>query len=68
VTVAFMVINRADLRSLYLEKYFNPASLKLNPQYSVMLLFFVVFIIGLLVVAYMLKTAFPAKTNEGGGQ
>jgi hypothetical protein len=68
VTVVFMVINRANLRSLYLEKYFDPASLKLNPQYSVMALFFVVFIIGLMVVAYMLKTAFTAKTSEGGAQ
>jgi len=68
VTVIFMVINRANLRSLYLEKYFDPASLKLSPQYSVMLLFFVVFIIGLVVVAYMLRTAFAAKTDQGGAQ
>jgi hypothetical protein len=68
VTVVVMVINRANLRSLYLEKYFDPASLKLNPQYSVMALFFVVFIIGLIVVAYMLKTAFAAKTSEGGAK
>ncbi|UCH96081.1 MAG: hypothetical protein JSV88_04305 [Candidatus Aminicenantes bacterium] len=68
VTVVFMVINRANLRSLYLEKYFDPASLELSPQYPVMALFFVVFIIGLIVVAYMLKTAFAAKTTKGGAQ
>ncbi len=68
VTVVFMVINRANLRTLYLEKYFDPASLKLNPQYTVMALFFAVFIIGLAVVAYMLKTAFTAQTNEGGAK
>jgi hypothetical protein len=33
-----------------------------------MALFFIVFIIGLMVVAYMLKTAFAAKTGEGGAQ
>ena len=68
VTVVFMVINRANLRTLYLEKYFDPASLKLIPQYTVMTLFFVVFIIGLMVVAYMLKTAFTTQTNEGGAK
>jgi hypothetical protein len=68
VTVVIMVINRANLRTLYLEKYFDPASLKLSPQYTVMVLFFIVFIIGLAVVAYMLKTAFTAQTDEGGAK
>lgn len=68
VTVVVMVINRANLRTLYLEKYFDPASLKLNPQYSVMALFCIVFIIGLIVIAYMLKTAFTARSHEGGAQ
>ena len=67
-TVVLMVINRANVRTAYLEKYFDPASLKLHPQYSVMILFFIVLVIGLVVVGYMLKTTFYAKTAEGGAQ
>lgn len=70
VTIVFMVINRANLRSLYLGNYFNPASLQLKPQVLVMILFFIVFIFGLAVVGYMFKTAFKPKTgvNEGGAK
>jgi hypothetical protein len=67
-TVVLMVINRANMRTAYLEKYFDPTSLKLHPQYSVMILFFIVLVIGLVVVAYMLKTAFTPKTAQGGAQ
>ena len=65
-TVVFMAINRANLRSLYLEKFFDPASLKLSPQYSLLTLFLLIFVIGLGAVAYMLKSAFKPGTSEGG--
>ena len=55
LTILAMVITRHNLRSMYLEGKFDPASLQLAPQYSVMILFFAVLIIGLIAVGYMLK-------------
>jgi hypothetical protein len=63
-TVVLMVINRSNLRSLYLEKYAEPSALVLRPQYLVMALFFLVFIIGLGAIAYMHKISL--KTGQGG--
>lgn len=63
LTVVFMIINRANLRSLYLEEYFKPDTLQLSPQYGIFILFLIVFVIGLITVGYMLKTAF--KESEG---
>jgi hypothetical protein len=67
-TVVLMVINRANVRAAYLEKYFDPAALKLDPQYGVMILFFIVLAIGLAVVGYMLSAAFKVKPARGGAQ
>jgi hypothetical protein len=66
VTVILMVINRANLRTLYLEPYFSPGSLENTPQYSVMFLFFLVLVAGLAAVGYMLKVSF--QTAEGGAK
>jgi hypothetical protein len=63
-TIIAMVITRANLRSLYLNDLFNLQQLELRPQYGVMILFFVIFIIGLIVVAYMIKTSLNAQ-KEG---
>ncbi|MFZ5517411.1 MAG: hypothetical protein ACOY90_12270 [Candidatus Zhuqueibacterota bacterium] len=57
VIALLMVINRVNLRSLYLQDIFSMDDLKVAPQYSVMALFFAIFIIGLALVAYMLKLA-----------
>jgi hypothetical protein len=57
LTVAFMVLNRFNLRAFYLDEYFQPSSLELSPQYGVMILFFIVFIVGLGIVWYMLNIA-----------
>jgi len=59
-----MVITRTNLRALYLEDVFTLDKLTLSPQYGVMALFFGVFAIGLIVVAYMLKLTF--STEERG--
>jgi hypothetical protein len=64
-TVLLMVVSRANLRSLYLDPHFNPSQLELQPQYTVMALFLVVFVIGLISVGYMVKAAYSAA---GGGE
>jgi uncharacterized membrane protein YedE/YeeE len=56
-----MVITRANLRSLYLQDVFTLDKLVLTPQYGVMALFFVVFVVGLAIVGYMLKLTFNAE-------
>lgn len=59
-----MVITRAHLRSMYLNDFFTLGQLELKPQYDVMILFFVIFAIGLASVGYMVKVALNAK-KEG---
>ena len=56
-----MVITRTNLRSLYLQDVFTLDKLVLTPQYGVMALFFVVFVVGLVIVGYMLKLTFNAE-------
>jgi hypothetical protein len=63
-TIILMVITRVNLRSLYLDDVFQLNSLKLSQQYDVLILFLLIFIIGLVVVGYMLKISFSVK--EGG--
>jgi len=57
VIALLMVINRVNLRSLYLQDVYSMDQLKVSPQYSVMTLFFLIFIIGLALIGYMLKLA-----------
>ena len=64
VILVVMVLMRNSLRSLYLERFFSTDSLKLVPQYGVMALFLVIFIAGLVIVAYMLKQAYPGKERR----
>jgi hypothetical protein len=60
VTVAFMSVSRELLRQAYLKDYFSPADLKVVPEYSPMIVFLVVLLVGAAVVWYMLKTAWNA--------
>ncbi len=64
VTVLMMVITRHNLRSLYLSDVFSLDSLVLTPQYGVMSLFFIVLIVGLVMVGYMIKAALDAKEGR----
>ena len=61
--ILLMVINRSNLRALYLKDVFSFSSLELNPQYGVLALFLLVFVIGLGVVYYMIKIVLRA--NQG---
>ena len=64
VTILSMVLIRHQLRAMYLDGKFSLGSLELVPQYSVMILFFVVLAVGLYAVWYMLKAAFANKERR----
>ncbi|GAB4375695.1 MAG: hypothetical protein Kow0042_21350 [Calditrichia bacterium] len=63
-TIIVMVILRAYLRSMYLRDSFHLGQLEMRPQYGVMILFFIVLVIGLIIVGYMVKTAVKSE-KEG---
>ncbi|WP_462324563.1 hypothetical protein [Desulfoplanes sp.] len=54
-TVTLMAVVRAMVRLEYLEPYFHPSNLSLEPQYSPLVLFIVFLIVGLGLVAYMIN-------------
>jgi len=56
-TVLFMVLVRDLARQAYLAPYFHPADLQFVPQWSPMLLFIAILVIGVAVVVYMLRLA-----------
>ncbi len=62
--IVTMMINRAYVRSAYLRDFFDVAESKMAPQYGVMILFFVIFILGLISVGYMIKLSVNAGGNE----
>ncbi len=64
VVVAAMAVTRDLLRGAYLEPYFSPADLTLEPQYSPFIVFLVSFAIGLLAIAYMLRLGQRKKTGD----
>jgi hypothetical protein len=60
-TIVIMVIIRDLVRRAYLKPYFSVTTLKVEAQYSPLILFIVTLIIGLFLVAYMLNLAFRKK-------
>ncbi len=64
VTIVAMVFVRDQLRSMYLEGIFDPATLEVNPQYSVLFLFVVVLLGGVAVVAWLVRAGFPASPGR----
>jgi hypothetical protein len=60
-TVTLMALMRDFVRVGYLQEYFTLSDLRLEAQYSPLILFVVVFLGGLLMVAYLLKLAAAAK-------
>lgn len=64
-TMIVMVLMRAMLRSSYLKEFFTQSSLELKPQYDVFALFLVIFIAGLGIVYWMVKSSL--KTDNGRG-
>ncbi len=64
ITLLTMILNRQNLRVMYLEDVFHLDSLKMAPQYGVLALFLFILLIGLVAVGYMLKISM--KKTEGG--
>lgn len=62
-TVVVMILTRTTLRHAYLEPYFKVDTLQMTPQFDILGVFLVIFIIGLVAVGYMIKWA-VASGNE----
>ena len=60
VTIALMSVSRELLRQAYQKDYFSPADLKVVPEYAPMILFLAIFVVGGVIIFYMLKTAWNA--------
>lgn len=56
-----MIFMRDFVRIAYLKPYFSMADLKVQPEYSPMIFFLVVFVLGLALIGYMLKLAFACR-------
>ena len=63
-TIAVMAVMRDFVRAGYLEPYFTLSDLRLDPEYSPLILFLVVFVAGMGMVWYLLRLA--AKTGKEG--
>ena len=63
-TVVVMILTRTVLRHAYLESYFKVETLQVAPQYDVLGLFLVVFIIGLVAVGYMISWAVTSGSTK----
>jgi len=63
-TVVAMVITRANIRSIYLDKVFDVKKLPLNAQYGAMIVFLASLIIVILAVRFMLALAFNAEKGR----
>ncbi len=67
IVVIFMAIIRDILRTAYLSPYFKVSELRIKTQFDVLILFLVLFVIGILVWLLMIKRYFftpSAKTAE----
>jgi hypothetical protein len=60
-TIVIMVIIRELVRRAYLKPHFMVSALKVEAQYSPLILFIVTLITGLFLVGYMLNLAFRKK-------
>lgn len=63
-TVAVMAVIRALLRAAYLGDFFSVGDLVVAPQYDVLAVFLVIFIVGLALLWYMIKIALAAYARR----
>jgi len=63
-TIFLMILARDLSRASYLDPWFNLRDLPVNPQYSPMILFFLVFAGGIFLVYRMLKMAIHTISNQ----
>ncbi len=66
MTVGFMVGMRHMLRQFYLKPYLDGQALQVQPQWSVIAIFVVLFVGGLAVIAWMGKRAFSGPRSAFG--
>lgn len=64
ITMIAMITTRQNLRTLYLQDSFHLESLKLTPQYGILILFLAILVVGLLCVWYMVKSALLSKEGR----
>lgn len=63
VTLASMIINRLNLRLMYLSDNFRLSELQMKPQYGIFALFVAILLVGLGAIIYMLRIS---STNKEG--
>jgi hypothetical protein len=63
-TIVFMVLTRDLIRVQLLQPYFTLKSLHVAPQYDILVLFLAILIIGLALVAYMIRIGFRKNSGE----
>ena len=61
-TISIMAVMRDFVRAAYLEPYFTLSDLRLDPEYSPLVLFLLVFVARMAIVVYLLRLA--AKTGK----
>lgn len=61
VLLVVMILMRDLVRVAYLKPYFQLSDLTVQPEYSPMIFFLVVFVAGLALIGYMLKLAFGCR-------
>jgi hypothetical protein len=64
VTIVSMVMMRHYLRESYLKPYINWNAVKTDPQWTVIIIFGVLFVGGLITVGWMLKKAFSKRVGS----
>ena len=61
VTIIAMIFIRDLVRIAYMEPYFQLSDLVVEPEYSPLIFFLVTFVLGLVLIGYMLKLAFGCR-------
>ncbi len=64
VTIVAMVFVRDQLRSMYLQGLYDPATLDVHPQLGVPLLFVTVLLVGIAVITWLVKAGFPPSPGR----
>lgn len=69
LTVAVMILIRDAVRTGYLSNVFSPEQLQVNPQWSVIAIFLVLFVAGLATLYWMIRkvTASPQRAAKAAG-
>ncbi len=61
VTLVVMIFIRDLVRRFYLAPYFKLSDLVVEPQYSPLIFFLVTFVVGIIMIGYLLKLAFGCR-------